>query len=111
MNITSLKGNIDRKIERYIKVDKISLTEICDKLNTTKNNFQKMLDMDVNSSPRLHIMTLYIKFSVKRIKDIENALDNYVNNYFFAGATDLDIFKLIKLRDKVSQDVLESEFC
>jgi hypothetical protein len=55
------------------------------------------------------MLTQYIAFSEKRIRDIE-FVDDIVTNKFFAGITDIDAFKLIKLRDKVSQDVIEGNF-
>lgn len=109
MNIETIKGNINRKIERYIKDDNLTFPEIAEKLTITRDNFQKLLDSDVNSSARLHMLTQYIAFSEKRIKDIE-FIEDIVSNKFFAGITDMDIFKLIKLRDKVSQDVIEGNF-
>jgi hypothetical protein len=104
MNIETIKGNINRKIERYLKDDNLTFPEIAQKITTTKDNFQKLLDSDVNSSARLHMLTQYIAFS-----DIE-FVDDIVTNKFFAGITDIDAFKLIKLRDKVSQDVIEGNF-
>jgi hypothetical protein len=109
MNIETIKGNINRKIERYLKDDNLTFPEIAQKITTTKDNFQKLLDSDVNSSARLHMLTQYIAFSEKRIRDIE-FVDDIVTNKFFAGITDIDAFKLIKLRDKVSQDVIEGNF-
>ena len=110
MTIESIKNNIDRKIENFIK-EGLSLEEIAVKLGATKTNFQKLLLADVNSSARTHMMTMYVTFAEKRIKDIEFANKRWSGCYFFAGITDPDLFKLIKLRDKVSQDVLDMEFC
>ena len=109
MTLETIRGNIDRKIERFIKQEGKTLSEIKNQLIITKNNFEKLLNADVNSSARLHMMTMYIAFSEKRIKDFEYAELELSNNYFFAGASDENLFKLIQLRDKVSQDVLESE--
>jgi uncharacterized protein (DUF2344 family) len=109
MTLESIKGNIDRKIESFIK-EGLSLEEIAKKLANTKANFEKLLAADVNSSARTHMMTMYCSFAEKRIKDIEFAIKRWTNCYFFAGITEPDLYKLIKLRDKVSQDVLDMEF-
>lgn len=105
----TIKGNIDRKIENLIINEKLTIRSIIDRLTITKNNFEKLLLADVNSSARLHMMTMYIEYSKKRVNDLIFADTDLSNSYFFAGISDLQLFKLLKLRDKVSQDVLESE--
>lgn len=110
MTLDSIKGSIDRKIENFIK-EGLSLEEITNKLTNTKTNFEKLLAADVNSSARTHMMTMYCSFADKRIKDIDFAIKRWSNCYFFAGITEPDLYKLIKFRDKVSQDVLDMEFC
>lgn len=109
MNIESIKNNVDRKIERFLKDDKLSFSEIITKLNTTSENFKKLLSADTNSSARKHMITAYNAFSEKRMNDIQWAVEHLGDNNFFAGISDEDLFKLIKLRDKISQDVLEAE--
>jgi hypothetical protein len=109
MTLDSIKGNIDRKIENFIK-EGLSLEEITKKLTSTKTNFEKLLAADVNSSARTHMMTMYCSFANKRISDIDFAIKRWSNCYFFAGITEPDLYKLIKFRDKVSQDVLDMEF-
>ena len=109
MNIETIKGNINRKIEGYLKEQDLTFQEIMVKLTTTRNNFQKLLNSDVNNTPaRLLMLNQYIAFSEKRIQDIEFAENVILTNKFFAGITDMDVFKLLKLRDKVSQDALEA---
>ena len=110
MTLDSIKSNIDRKIENFIK-EGLALDEIASKLTATKTNFEKLLAADVNSSARTHMMTMYCSFAEKRIKDIDFAIKRWSNCYFFAGITEPDLFKLVKFRDKVSQDVLDMEFC
>lgn len=110
MNIETIKTNINRKIERYIKEDKLSFAEIIDKLAETRDNFQKILDTDNEYSKRKEMISKYIAFSEKRIKDIETMSINIMSNEFFSGISDLDVFNLIKLRDKISQEVIEGEF-
>jgi hypothetical protein len=56
------------------------------------------------------MMTMYCSFANKRISDIDFAIKRWSNCYFFAGITEPDLYKLIKFRDKVSQDVLDMEF-
>lgn len=110
MTLDSIKNNIDRKVENFIR-EGLSLEEIANKLTTTKANFEKLLAADVNSSARTHMMNIYCSFSEKRIKDIDFAIKRWSNSYFLAGITEPDLFKLIKFRDKVSQDVLDMDFC
>jgi predicted XRE-type DNA-binding protein len=109
MTLETIRGNIDRKIDRLIKQENKSLEEVNRLLIITKNNFEKLLNADVNSSARLHMMTMYVAFSEKRIKDFQYVSDYLSTCSFFAGASDENMFKLIKFRDKVSQDVIESE--
>lgn len=109
MNNETIKNNIDRKIDRFLNDDKLSFDKIIDKLQTTSDNFKKLLDTDTNSSVRKHMITTYNVFSEKRISDLNWVKEKIINAEFFAGISDIDAFKLVKLRDKISQDVLEAE--
>lgn len=110
MTIETIKASIDRKIDRYLKDDDLTFLEIVSKLESTIENFKKLQLADSNSEARKLMLTQYIAFSKKRISDIEFASIELTNNSFFGGITDIDLMKLIRLRDKVSQDVIEEEF-
>lgn len=110
MTIETIKGNIDRKILRLMTGENLNLSEISNKLNDTKTHFEKLLAVDINSNSRLHMLTMFNAFSEKRINDIDWVLSSLSCNEYFAGASDAQLFELVKLRDKVSQDVLEAEF-
>jgi hypothetical protein len=92
-----------------IKEENRTLPEIAKQLLITKDNFKKLLSADTNSSARTHMMHMYIDFSEKRIDDLKFIEDKFIGNRFFAGSTEEYLFKVIQLRDKVSQDVLESK--
>lgn len=109
MTIETIKASIDRKIDRYLKDDDLTFPEIVLKLESTIENFKKLQLADSNSEARKLMLTQYIAFSKKRIGDIEFASMELTNNSFFCGITDIDLMKLIRLRDKVSQDVIEEE--
>lgn len=109
MTIETIKASIDRKIDRYLKDDDLTFPEIVLKLESTIENFKKLQLADSNSEARKLMLTQYIAFSKKRIGDIEFASMELTNNSFFGGITDIDLMKLIRLRDKVSQDVIEEE--
>ena len=108
MTIETIKASIDRKIDKYLKED-LTFPEIASKLETTIENFKKLQLADSNSEARKIMLSQYIAFSKKRIGDIEFASMEIANNSFFGGITDIDLMKLIRLRDKVSQDAIESE--
>jgi len=109
MNVDNIKANVDRKIERQMRDQNLSLDDIALKLKATVVYFNKMLSSDVNSDTKRHLIASYNAISAKRIKDIEWVNETILGNKFFAGIKDAKLFKLIQLRDKVSQDALEAE--
>lgn len=112
MRADNVKIVINRKIRNFINQDKESFDEICKKMKLTCSNFEKILqvDSDGKMTPvRKDMIERYIRFSEKRINDIEWAQEAIQNNEFFAGISDIDTFKLIELRDKVSYDVIDFE--
>ena len=108
MTLETIKKNIDSKIERFIKVDRKPLADIARQMVLTKDNFKKLLEADVNSSTRTHMMQMYIDFAEKRVKDMEFIENRLAKLKFFAGASEEQFFKLIQFRDKVSHDVIQS---
>ena len=109
MNVDNIKANVDRKIERQMKDENLTLEEIAVKLKATVAYFNRILSSDVNSETRRHMITIYNALSSKRMRDIEWATTSLGDNKFFAGIKNEKLFKLVKLRDKVSQDALEAE--
>jgi len=109
MTLETIKSSIDRKIDKLLKDENLTFTEVINKLESTINNFQKLYEADSNSDARKLMLAQYIAFSRKRIGDMEFANLNLENNSFFAGASEIDLMKLIRLRDKVSLDALELE--
>ena len=109
MNVDNIKANVDRKIERQMRDQNLSLDDVALKLKATVAYFKKMLSSDVNSETKGHLISAYNAISAKRAKDIEWANETIVGSKFFAGINDTKLFKLIQLRDKVSQDALEAE--
>jgi len=109
MTLETIKSSIDRKIDKLLKDENLTFTEVINKLESTINNFQKLYEADSNSDARKLMLAQYIAFSRKRIGDIEFAQLNLENNSFFAGASEIDLIKLIRLRDKISLDSLELE--
>ena len=110
MNIETIKASVDRKIDRYLKDEDLTFPEITERLEATIDNFTKLLNADANSEARKYMLSKYISFSKKRINDIDFGMNSIAGNEFFAGITDADLIKLIRLKDKISQDVLEGEF-
>ena len=108
MNIDNIKENVDRKIERQMRKN-LTLDEIIISVKSTVKSFERLLSSDVNSQTKKHLVSMFNTFSIKRISDIEWINNTIIGNKFFAGITDEKLFKLIKLRDKVSQDALEAE--
>lgn len=109
MKSETIKNNIDRKIERFLKEENLEIAEIVPKLELTRDNLKKILTADTNSSARNHMISMYTAFSDKRIQDLQWAVDELSTNIFFAGIDDLNLFNLIRLRDKISQNALDSE--
>lgn len=110
MRPDNVKSVINRKIRNFIDSDKESFDEIIKKMKITASNFKKILEIDSDSkmtSVRKEMIERYLKFSEKRINDLEWAQDAIQNNEFFAGISDSDTFKLIQLRDKISYDVID----
>lgn len=108
MTLETIKQNIDRKIERMISQESKTLPDIARQLLITKDNFKRLLAADTNSSPRTHMMNMYIDFSEKRLKDLQFIEEKLVPCHFFAGSTDVHMLKLIQLRDKVSKDAIDA---
>ena len=109
MTTETIKASIDRKIDRYLNDDNLTFPEIITKLESTIESFKKLQQADSNRDERKKMLAQYIAFSKKRIGDIQFAFMDLANNSFFGGITDIDLMKLIRLRDKVSQDSLEAE--
>lgn len=110
MTLETIKASIDRKIDRYLKEEDLTFPEIITKLESTIENFKKLQSADSNNDARKLMLAQYIAFSKKRISDIQFAYMDLADNSYFSGICDTDLMKLIRLRDKVSQDVLEQEF-
>ena len=110
MTIETIKSTVDRKINRYLNAECKTINEVIDLLTESKEKFGKMLNADINLSTKTHMIKTYISFLDKRLNDFKYFKDYLSGLQFFAGASDENIFNLIKFRDKVSQDVLESQF-
>lgn len=114
MNLDTVKSNINRKIDKLMK-DGLTLVDIKENLSKSKMYFKKMMDADIDAnsiySGRKALITMYVNLCSKRIDDITFATEKLAFIEFLAGVNDEDLYNLIKLRDKVSQDVIEMDFC
>jgi len=107
MTLETIKVNIDKKIEKMIDTENKTLPEVARQLYNTKENFKRILEADADSSPKNHMMTMYIDHAEKRVKDFRFIQETLVTKEYFAGSSDLKLFKLLKFRDNVSKDVLQ----
>ncbi len=105
MTLETIKTNVDHKIEKFLDTENKTLPYISKKLGDVVDAFQKMLEIDDNSSAKNAMIQMYVDHSIKRIKDFEFVEHHLIEDEYFAGSTDLKFFNLIKFRDKVSSDV------